>query len=123
LLPASQVRSDAADTALGFPTWEAEEPGSCQWRKEPDVAFERAHAGVTIAWRQIAFPNFFNKMTVRFASNTLPDIVELSGNSFDSSTEQSSRFARSRPPGAHHTNTGSGTISRRMGRASGERQD
>jgi multiple sugar transport system substrate-binding protein len=88
LLLASQTRPAAADTTLSFPTWQAQEPGFSQWWKELIAAYEHAHPGVTIALQQIAYPNFANEMTVRFASNTPPDIVELSGNNFGSFASQ-----------------------------------
>jgi multiple sugar transport system substrate-binding protein len=88
LLLASRTRPAAADTTLSFPTWQAEEPGFSQWWKELIAAYQRAHPGVTIALQQIAYPNFVNEMTVRFASNTPPDIVELSGNNFGSFASQ-----------------------------------
>ncbi|HEY0420423.1 MAG TPA: extracellular solute-binding protein, partial [Acetobacteraceae bacterium] len=88
LLLAAQVRLAAADTTLNFPTWQAEEAGFSQWWKELIAAYERAHPGVKIALQQIAYPNFANEMTIRFASNTPPDIVELSGNNFGSFASQ-----------------------------------
>jgi multiple sugar transport system substrate-binding protein len=88
LLLASRIRPAAAATTLNFPTWQAEEPGFSQWWKELIAAYQQAHPGVTIALQQIAYPNFVNEMTVRFASNTPPDIVELSGNNFGSFASQ-----------------------------------
>src|SRR3954453_3347788 len=82
------MRPAAADTVLSFPTWQAEEAGFSQWWKELIAAYEKAHPGVRIALQQIAFPNFSQEMTVRFASNTPPDIVELSGNNFGSFAAQ-----------------------------------
>lgn len=81
LLPA-QARPVRADTTLSFPTWQAEEAGFSQWWKELIAQYERDHPGVKIALQQIAFPNFANEMTIRFASNTPPDILELSGSMF-----------------------------------------
>jgi multiple sugar transport system substrate-binding protein len=88
LLLASRNRPAAAATTLSFPTWQAEEPGFSQWWKELIAAYQQAHPGVTITLQQIAYPNFSNEMTVRFASNTPPDIVELSGNNFGSFASQ-----------------------------------
>jgi multiple sugar transport system substrate-binding protein len=88
LLLASQARPAAADTALSFPTWQADEPGFSDWWKELIAAYQQAHPGVTIAMQQIAFPNFANEVTVRFASNTPPDIVWLNSNSFGSFASQ-----------------------------------
>jgi multiple sugar transport system substrate-binding protein len=88
LLLAGGARRAAAATTLTFPTWQAEEPGFSQWWKELIAAYEHAHPGVTITLQQIAYPNFSNEMTVRFASNTPPDIVELSGNNFGSFASQ-----------------------------------
>lgn len=88
LLLAAQWRPAAADTTLNFPTWQAQEPGFSQWWKELIAAYEQAHPGVNIALQQIAYPNFANEMTIRFASNTPPDIVELSGNNFGSFASQ-----------------------------------
>jgi len=89
LLLASGARpAAAADTTLSFPTWQAEEAGFSQWWKELIAAYEKAHPGVKIVLQQIAYPNFTNELTVRFASNTPPDIVELSGNNFGSFASQ-----------------------------------
>jgi multiple sugar transport system substrate-binding protein len=88
LLLGCGTRPAAAATTLSFPTWQAEEPGFSQWWKELIAAYEHAHPGVTIALQQIAYANFVNEMTVRFASNTPPDIVELSGNNFGSFASQ-----------------------------------
>ncbi len=88
LLLASRSRPAAAETTLSFPTWQAEEPGFSQWWKELIAAYEKAHAGVKIALQQIAYPNYANEMTIRFASNTPPDIVALPANSFGSFASQ-----------------------------------
>ena len=88
LLLAAQARPAAAETTLSFPTWQAEEAGFSQWWKELIAAYEKAHPGVKIALQQIAYPNFVNEMTIRFASNTPPDIMELSGNNFGSFASQ-----------------------------------
>ena len=78
LLLAAPGRAAAADTTLSFPTWQAEEPGFSQWWKELIAAYEQAHPDVKIALQQVAYPNFTNEMTIRFASNTPPDIVRNS---------------------------------------------
>lgn len=88
LLTAQGRLAVAADITLSFPTWQAEEAGFSHWWKELIAAYERTHPGVKIALQQVAYPNFSNEMTIRFASNTPPDILELSGNNFGSFAAQ-----------------------------------
>jgi multiple sugar transport system substrate-binding protein len=87
-LAAFSVQVARADTTLSFPTWQAQEPGFSQWWKELIAAYEHTHPGVRIALQQIAYPDYANEMTIRFASNTPPDILELSGNNFGSFAAQ-----------------------------------
>lgn len=77
-----------ADMMLSFPTWQAEEPGFSNWWKELIASYEKSHPGVHIALQQIAYPNYANEMTIRFASNTPPDILELAANNFGSFASQ-----------------------------------
>jgi multiple sugar transport system substrate-binding protein len=88
LLLSARARAADGGITLSFPTWQAEEAGFSQWWKELIAAYETAHPGVKIVLQQIAYPNFTNDLTVRFASNTPPDIVELSGNNFGSFAAQ-----------------------------------
>ena len=77
-----------AETTLSFPSWQAEEAGFSTWWKELIAAYERAHPGVKVALQQIAYPNYVNELTIRFASNTPPDILLLPSNSFGSFAAQ-----------------------------------
>jgi multiple sugar transport system substrate-binding protein len=88
LLLASQARPAAAETTLSFPTWQAEEAGFSQWWKELIAAYEGTHPGVKIAMQQVGLADFATHMTVRFASNTPPDIVELNNANFGSFASQ-----------------------------------
>lgn len=62
---------------LEFPSWQVEEPGAAQFWKEAKAAFEAAHPDVWINLYQISFKDFTDKMTLRFASDNPPQIVQL----------------------------------------------
>jgi len=62
---------------LEFPTWQAEEPGAAQFWKEAKTAFEQTHPDVWINLYQVPFKDFTDKMTLRFASDNPPQIVQL----------------------------------------------
>lgn len=62
---------------LEFPSWQAEEPGAAQFWKAATEAFEAANPDVWINFYQVSFKDFTDKMTLRFASDNPPHIVQL----------------------------------------------
>ena len=66
-----------AKVELEFPSWQAEEPGVDRFWKESIAAFEASHPNVHINLYQVPFKEYIDKLTVRFASNNPPPIVQL----------------------------------------------
>jgi multiple sugar transport system substrate-binding protein len=66
-----------AKVELEFPSWQAEEPGVDKFWKESIAAFEASHPNVHINFYQVPFKEYIDKLTVRFASNNPPQIVQL----------------------------------------------
>jgi multiple sugar transport system substrate-binding protein len=77
-----------AQTALEFPTWQAEEPGVSTWWKELIAAYEKRYPDVRINLQQVPFAQFVKQMTVRFAAGNPPDIVHLPSRDFASFADQ-----------------------------------
>lgn len=73
---------------LDFPSWQAEEPGFADWWKGLISDYESKHPGVKIKLYSIPFTNFVNQLTVRFAGNKPPDIVQLPTRNFASFAAQ-----------------------------------
>ncbi len=74
----------AEPTTLSFATWQLDEPGNSDWWHAVIAAFEEAHPDITIDAEQIPNKDFATQMTVRFASNRPPDVVQLSATNFPS---------------------------------------
>ncbi|MEO1016309.1 MAG: extracellular solute-binding protein, partial [Pseudomonadota bacterium] len=53
-----------------------------EWWSEVVAAFEEQHPDITIDKQQIAYKDFVNQMTIRFASGRPPEILELGSSSF-----------------------------------------
>jgi multiple sugar transport system substrate-binding protein len=66
-----------AKVELEFPSWQAEEPGLDKFWREAVKAFEASHPNVHINLYQVPFKEYIDKLTVRFASNNPPQIVQL----------------------------------------------
>lgn len=75
-------------TALEFPTWQAEEPGVSTWWKDLIAAYEKKYPDVKVNIVQIPFAQYVKQMTVRFAAGTPPDIVHLPSRNFASFADQ-----------------------------------
>ncbi len=67
----------AAPQKLEFTTWQGEEPGFGQWWKEVIAAFEKAHPDVQIVETSMPFNDYLDQLTIRFASNRPPALLEL----------------------------------------------
>jgi multiple sugar transport system substrate-binding protein len=72
----------AQGVVLDFPSWQAEEPGFGEWWKGLVAEYEAKHPGVKIKLYSIPFTNYVNQLTVRFAGNNPPDIVQLPTRNF-----------------------------------------
>jgi multiple sugar transport system substrate-binding protein len=82
---AALVGSAVAQTKtieLEFPTWQAEEPGLADYWTEIIKAFEAKFPGVKVKKQQVPFREYVDKMTVRFAAGSPPDVVHLPARNF-----------------------------------------
>ena len=70
-----------AATTIEFTTWQAEEPGFGQWWHEVIAAYEKANPATRIAMTQIPFKDYLDQLTIRFASNRPPPLLELPSDS------------------------------------------
>lgn len=75
-------------TTLTFPTWQVEDPGFGDWWRELIAAYEAKYPGVKVDMQQIPFKDFADQLTIRFAANRAPDIVELPSSSFGAFVSQ-----------------------------------
>lgn len=78
----------AAPSILEYATWQAEEPGFGAWWKEVTTAFAEAHPGQRIAMTQIPFRDYLDQLTIRFASNRPPPLLELPSDSLGAFASQ-----------------------------------
>ena len=80
--------SAAQQVTLDFPSWQAEDPGFAEWWKALIQDYEAKHPGVKVKLYSIAFVNYVNQLTVRFAGRNPPDIVHLPTRNFASFASQ-----------------------------------
>ena len=88
LAPVLTPARAAAPTTLEFTTWQSEEPGFGAWWTEVINAFQAATPGVKIAKTQIPFKDYLDQLTVRFASNRPPPLLELPSDSLGAFASQ-----------------------------------
>ena len=82
LVVVSTVGAQTNTIELDFPTWQAEEPGAGEYWTELIKAFEAKNPGIKVKKTQVPFREYADKMTVRFAANSPPDIVHLPSRNF-----------------------------------------
>lgn len=75
-LPA--MAQTAKPTTLTLATWQLDEPGNSDWWRAVIAAFEKANPDVKIDAQQTPNKDFQTQMTVRYAANRPPDIIQLS---------------------------------------------
>jgi len=68
----------AEPTTVTFASWQLEEPGNSDWWKAVIAAFEKQNPDIHIEQQYVPFKDFTNQMTIRFAANRAPDILQLS---------------------------------------------
>ncbi len=68
----------AAPLSLEMTTWQAEEPGFAEWWRDVVAAFNQANPNVHLFLTQIANKDYQDQLTIRFASNRPPPLLELS---------------------------------------------
>lgn len=81
------VRAEAA-TTIPFASWQLQEPGSGQWWADAIAAFEEANPDIDIEEVYIPFADYLPQMTVRFAANRPPAVIQLSEQMFGSFAQQ-----------------------------------
>ncbi len=67
----------APNVELDFPSWQAEEAGFKDFWKEAIAKFQAQNPGVTVKLTQIAFKDYIDGLTTRFAAGNPPDVLHL----------------------------------------------
>ncbi len=67
-----------AETTVTFASWQLEEPGNSDWWKEVIAKFEAENPDIKIEPVYVPFADYLTQMTVRFASNRAPAVIQLS---------------------------------------------
>lgn len=67
-----------AETVLPFASWQFEEPGNSDWWRAVIGAFEEENPDITIEEVYIPYADYLTQMTIRFASNRPPAVIQLS---------------------------------------------
>lgn len=67
-----------AQTTLDFASWQLEEPGNSDWWKAVIAAFEAENPDIRINQTYIPFADYLTQLTIRFASNRAPAILQIS---------------------------------------------
>jgi multiple sugar transport system substrate-binding protein len=67
-----------AETTLDFASWQLEEPGNADWWKAVIAAFEAENTDIKITQTYIPFADYLTQLTVRFASNRAPAVLQIS---------------------------------------------
>ena len=82
------ARAAGAPVTVEFTTWQLEEPGFGAWWSEVIDAFQAATPGVRIVKAQIPFRDYLDQLTIRFASNRPPPLLELPSDSLGAFASQ-----------------------------------
>jgi len=67
-----------AETKLTFASWQLEEPGNSDWWKAAIAAFEKENPDIIVEQNYIPFADYLTQLTVRFASNRPPAVIQIS---------------------------------------------
>lgn len=71
-----------AQTMLDFASWQLEEPGNADWWKAVIHAFEKENPDIKIGRVYVPFADYLTQMTIRFASNRAPAVLQISEQNF-----------------------------------------
>lgn len=71
-----------AQTMLDFSSWQLEEPGNADWWKAVINAFEEENPDIKIGRVYVPFADYLTQMTIRFASNRAPAVLQISEQMF-----------------------------------------
>jgi multiple sugar transport system substrate-binding protein len=66
-----------AQKTLELMSWQGEEPGFSDWWKQVIAAFNQAHPQAPVKMTSIPFKDYLDQLTIRFASNRPPPLLEL----------------------------------------------
>ena len=67
----------AEPVELEFPSWQATEPGTSDFWKALNAAFQTQHPEVSITFTHLPYPDYVKTMITRFAAADTPDIFHL----------------------------------------------
>lgn len=67
-----------AKTVLSFSSWQLEEPGNSDWWKAVIADFQTANPDIEVQPVYIPFNDFLTQLTIRFASNRPPAVLQIS---------------------------------------------
>jgi multiple sugar transport system substrate-binding protein len=67
-----------ARTSLTFSSWQLEEPGNADWWKAVIADFKAANPDIDVETVYIPFNDFLTQLTIRFASNRPPSVLQIS---------------------------------------------
>lgn len=67
-----------AQTMLDFASWQLEEPGNADWWKAVINSFEKENPDIKIGRVYVPFADYLTQMTIRFASNRAPAVLQIS---------------------------------------------
>ena len=77
-LGVAALPAHAQQTTLDFASWQLEEPGNADWWKAVIAAFEAENPDIKINPTYIPFADYLTQLTIRFASNRAPALMQIS---------------------------------------------
>ena len=77
-----------AAPTLELTSWQAEEPGFGPWWKELIAAYNAANPARPVVMTAMAYKDYLDQLTIRFASNRGPALVELPSDAMGSFSSQ-----------------------------------
>lgn len=77
-LSVAALPAQAQTTTLDFASWQLEEPGNADWWKAVIAAFEAENPDIKISQTYIPFADYLTQLTIRFASNRAPALLQIS---------------------------------------------
>lgn len=77
-----------AQTELDFASWQLEEPGNSDWWKAAIKAFEAENPDIRIKQNYIPFADYLTQLTIRFASNRPPAVIQISEQNYGAYASQ-----------------------------------
>jgi len=80
--------AQAQSITLDFASWQLEEPGNSDWWKAVIAAFEAENPDIKINQTYIPFADYLTQLTIRFASNRAPALLQISEQNYGAYAEQ-----------------------------------